>query len=125
MIAALRSAQRVQMRPTGPMVDQELDDLRREFLAEAEDKVREIEQMLESGRDSAALDRLAYLAHQLKGAGGSYGYERISSESAAIEKAVERIARGESEDDSEAKIQQHVVNLREEVQRGARELAIG
>ena len=107
------------------MVDQELDELKREFLAEAEEKVREIEQMLDSRRDSAALDRLAYLAHQLKGAGGSYGYERISSESAAIEKAVERIARGESDDSAEAKIQQHVINLREEVLRGARELSVG
>ena len=104
-------------------MDLELDELKREFLAEAEDKVREIEQMLEAGRDSAALDRLAYLAHQLKGAGGSYGYERISSESAAIEKTVERLARGEADDSAEARIQQHVVNLREEVQRGARELS--
>jgi chemotaxis protein histidine kinase CheA len=107
------------------MVDQELDELKREFLAEAEEKVREIEQMLEAGRDSAALDRLAYLAHQLKGSGGSYGYERISSESAAIEKAVERIARGEVDDGVEAKIQQHVVNLRTEVTRGAKELGAG
>lgn len=113
----------MQIRRTGPIVDFELDELKREFLAEAEDKVREIEQMLEAGRDSATLDRLAYLAHQLKGAGGSYGYERISSESAAIEKAVERMARGETDDGIEARIQQHVVNLREEVQRGARELA--
>ena len=105
------------------MVDLELDELKREFLAEAEEKVREIEQMLESERDSAALDRLAYLAHQLKGAGGSYGYERISSESAAIEKAIERLARGETDDGADAKIQQHVVNLREEVLRGARDLS--
>jgi len=36
---------------------------------------------------------------------------------------VERMARGETDDGIEARIQQHVVNLREEVQRGARELA--
>lgn len=110
-------------RPHGfGIVDLELDELKREFLAEAEDKVREIEQMLEAGRDSASLDRLAYLAHQLKGSGGSYGYERISSESAAIEKAVERMARGEKDDGLEAKIQQHIVNLRAEVAKGTKEL---
>lgn len=103
-------------------MDYELDELKREFLAEAEEKVREIEGALSGERDSAALDRLAYLAHQLKGAGGSYGYARISSESAEIEKAAERIAKGEADDTVGARLQQHVLNLRGEVERSIQEL---
>lgn len=105
------------------MVDHELNELRREFLAEVEAKVGEMQRALDNGRDSSSLDRLAYLAHQLKGSGGSYGYERISSEAAEIEKGVEKLAGGEPDAATEATIQQHVVNLRAEVQKSARELA--
>jgi len=63
-------------------MDYELLELKREFLAEADGKVREIQNVLDGERDSKALDRLAYLAHQLKGSGGSYGYARISSDAA-------------------------------------------
>ena len=105
------------------MVDYELNELRREFLAEAEAKVGEIQKALDDGRDSASLDRLAYLAHQLKGSGGSYGYERISSEATEIEKAVEKMAAGAADETTEAQVQQHVVNLRSEIQKSARELA--
>lgn len=108
----------------GPMmVDYELDELRREFLAEAEDKVREIQSALEGERTSAVLDRLAYLAHQLKGAGGSYGYEGISADAMEIEKAAEQLARGEQDAGIEQRIRQHVVNLRAEIARSAKELA--
>jgi len=102
------------------MVDYELNELKREFLAEAEEKVREIQRVLDGTRDSAAFDRLAYLAHQLKGSGGSYGYERISTDAAEIEKAVERMAGGAV--DVEAKIQQHALNLRTEITKANREL---
>jgi HPt (histidine-containing phosphotransfer) domain-containing protein len=100
------------------MVDPELDELKREFLSEAQDKVREIQTALERGRSPEALHRVAYIAHQLKGSGGSYGYQRISAEAAEIE----RVAENESGDGSESRIQQHVVNLRDEIERRAREL---
>lgn len=105
------------------MVDYELDELKREFLAEAEEKVREIEAALAGERNSQVLDRLAYLAHQLKGAGGSYGYQRISSESAEIEKSAERIVKGEADDGVEARLKQHVANLRGEIEQSQKELA--
>ena len=78
--------------PAGNMVDRELEELKREFLAEAQAKVLEIAAAVDNGRDSESLDRLAYLAHQLKGSGGSYGYANISNDAAEIEKAVEQIA---------------------------------
>jgi len=104
-------------------MDYELLELKREFLAEADGKVREIQNVLDGERDSAALDRLAYLAHQLKGSGGSYGYARISSDAAEIEKGIERIAGGESAESIEAKLQQHALNLRTEIEKATRELA--
>ena len=99
------------------MVDRELLELKREFLGEAEQKAREIQHMLEGERDSASLERLGYLAHQLKGAGGSYGYQDISDEAAAIEKAVEGPSGG-------ADLQQHSAGLREAIARAQRELAV-
>lgn len=107
----------------GTTVDQELDELRREFLAEADQKVREIELALEGERSPAMLERLAYLAHQLKGSGGSYGYERISTDAAALEKAVESLSESNDGTPIDGKLQQHVVNLKAEIQKRARELA--
>ena len=103
------------------MVDHELDELRREFLNEAQEKVREIESTL-SADDPNSLDRLAYLAHQLKGSGGSYGYQRISTDAAEIEKAVERISQGDGNGIKE-KIRQHVNSLRSEIDRSTHELS--
>lgn len=98
-------------------MDHELDELRREFLAEADEKVREMQTALDGGASSESLERLAYLAHQLKGSGGSYGYQRISADAAEIEKAVE------SGDGSLGeKVKQHVENLRAEIERGTKEL---
>ncbi len=102
-------------------IDAELDELRREFLAEAREKVDEIQAALDDGNDSAAIDRLAYLSHQLKGAGGSYGYERISLEAAEIEKAAEKIAEGDATT-VHTSLQQHVINLRSEIDRRSLEL---
>ena len=106
------------------MVDHELNDLKREFLDEAREKVDEMQQALEAGRDAPSLDRLAYLAHQLKGSGGSYGYGRISTDAAEVEKAVERLAAMQNGDGValEEKIQQHVVNLKTEIDKGVKEL---
>ncbi len=105
-------------------MDRELDQLKREFLSEAEEKVREMESALGRQRDPASLDRLGYLAHQLKGSGGSYGYERISADAEEIEKAVESVSDGSLDPSAEAKIKQHVGSLRSEIDVRARELAV-
>ena len=105
------------------MVDHELDDLKREFLAEAEEKVREMQGALEGERSPDSLERLAYLAHQLKGSGGSYGYGKISTDAAEIEKAVESLAGVQNDVRIEERIQQHVIELRSEIDRRLKELA--
>ena len=98
------------------VVDHELNELRREFLDEARDKIVEMQTALDNHNGQESLDRVAYLAHQLKGSGGSYGYERISTDAAELEKCVE----ASSPDD--ARIQQFVLSLRAEIDRAAREL---
>jgi HPt (histidine-containing phosphotransfer) domain-containing protein len=106
------------------VVDHELNELKREFLVEAREKVSEMQNALE-GASSDGLDRLAYLAHQLKGSGGSYGYQKISADAAALEKAVETLVQRGADDGHavDAQLQQHVVNLRSEIDRCARELS--
>lgn len=106
------------------MVDQEFDELKREFLAEARDKIQEIETTLDGDRSPDGLDRLTYLAHQLKGSGGSYGFERISTDAAELEKAVELLTAGSESGRLEEKIQLHVVNIRTEIDKRERELAV-
>jgi len=103
------------------MVDLELDQLKREFLAEAEEKVREMEAKF-GDTSPEALERLSYLAHQLKGSGGSYGFERISAEAAEVESAVERVA--DAEADREV-VREHIARLKSEVDRRSEELAVG
>lgn len=98
------------------VVDHELDELRREFLDEAREKVTEMQTALDA-LDGEALERVAYLAHQLKGSGGSYGYQRISTDAAELEKCVE------ASSPDEARIQQFVVSLRAEIDRAAKELS--
>ncbi len=97
------------------MVDHELNELRREFLDEARDKVVEMQSALGGGRSAEVLERLAYLAHQLKGSGGSYGYQRISEDAAGLEKAIED---GRIDGDLES----FVSNLRAEIDRAVKEL---
>jgi chemotaxis protein histidine kinase CheA len=106
------------------VVDYELNELKREFLDEAREKVVEMQSALERVRERESLDRLAYLAHQLKGSGGSYGYQRISTDAAELEKVVESIAAGGNGHGvkEEEKIQQYVLNLRSEIDRAAKEL---
>ena len=107
-------------------MDTELNELKREFLVEAEEKVREMQSALNGDRNRDALNRLAYLAHQLKGSGGSYGYQRISSDAAELERAIEVLTEGSPDQVLEAKIQQHVVSLRAEIDRRSKEVsAIG
>jgi HPt (histidine-containing phosphotransfer) domain-containing protein len=102
------------------MVDYELNELRREFLDEARGKVEEMHSVLNAGGANASLERLAYLAHQLKGSGGSYGYQRISDDAAELEKAVE--SRTASDGGDDAVLVRYVVSLREEIDRAAKEL---
>ncbi|HYO74921.1 MAG TPA: Hpt domain-containing protein [Thermoanaerobaculia bacterium] len=97
------------------MVDYELNELRREFLGEAREKVAEMQSALESDRGSATLERLAYLAHQLKGSGGSYGYQRISDDAASLEKAIE-------EGRIDGELVTYVTSLRTEIDRAVAEL---
>jgi Hpt domain. len=103
-------------------VDLELDDLKREFLAEAHEKVLEIQEKLDGEQSAEALERVSYLAHQLKGSGGSYGFQRISIDAAGLEKAVELRARDGVRPGIDDTIQQHVFNLRAEVDRRMKEL---
>lgn len=102
------------------MADPELDELKREFLAEAQEKIEEIQATLQRDRSPQSLDRLVYLAHQLKGSGGSYGFQRISTDAAELEKAIEKVAKDGT--DLDETINRHVTNLRSEIERGAREL---
>lgn len=79
------------------VIDDEFDELRREFLGEAAEKVREMRGLVDGdfppSRESA--QRIIYLAHQLKGAGGSYGFPDISSEAASLETEVEAAIDGD------------------------------
>jgi HPt (histidine-containing phosphotransfer) domain-containing protein len=105
------------------MVDRELEALKREFLSEARAKVLEMTNAIDGGRDSKSLDRLAYLAHQLKGSGGSYGYAHISNDAAEIEKAVEQITSGGNHDGAESLLKAKVSSLKAAVESAERELA--
>src|SRR4029077_4050934 len=105
------------------IVDFEFDELKREFLTEAEEKVVEMQAKLDE-RSPQSLERLTYLAHPLKASGGSYGFERISTDAAELERAVELLVNGGQDDRLEEQIQQHVVNLRAEIERRSRELAV-
>jgi HPt (histidine-containing phosphotransfer) domain-containing protein len=104
------------------MVDYELNELRREFLAEAEAKVREIEEAIGGSRDPQSIERLAYLAHQLKGSGGSYGYARISADAAEIERVAEEIAGGSRTDGGDTTLRERVRSLRQEIEKSVQEL---
>lgn len=104
------------------MVDQELDELRREFLAEAAAKVREIQASVDDGQSPQSIERLTYLSHQLKGSGGSYGFERISAEAAEVEKVAERLGGGEPDGGLDRKLREHVGNLLTEIDTRRKEL---
>ncbi len=72
-------------------------ELQKEFLDEAEAKILEIRSRLDGSGNTPpeeSLKRMADLAHQLKGAGGSYGYAEISSHAAKLEDAIEAIDEG-------------------------------
>ena len=105
------------------MVDYELNELKREFLDEAREKVDEMRSALSDPRSPEALDRLAYLAHQLKGSGGSYGYQSISDNAAELEKLIESLESTGSNGDGNANLMRYVTQLRTEIDTAAKELA--
>jgi HPt (histidine-containing phosphotransfer) domain-containing protein len=106
------------------MVDYELDELKREFLDEARGKVDDMQAALDGG-GADSLERLAYLAHQLKGSGGSYGYQSISDNAAELEKLIESLegTAGNGNGNSQANLMRYVTQLRTEIDHAARELA--
>ncbi len=106
------------------MVDYELNELRREFLAEAREKVEEMRASLKNLQAAEVVERLAYLSHQLKGSGGSYGYQSLSEDAAEIEKAAESLpATSDVRVAIEEKLRLHVLNMRTEIDKAAAELS--
>jgi len=107
-------------------MDPEFDELKREFLAEAGEKVKEMGSVLASGQGNIparnGLERMGYLAHQLKGAGGSYGYPTISAYAAALEETLEAVTKASTAELS-SDITRHIQNLASEVDRRSKELA--
>jgi HPt (histidine-containing phosphotransfer) domain-containing protein len=71
--------------------DMDMQPLISEFLAELDERLAAMETLVRQG-DFAELGRLA---HQLKGAGGGYGYPAITQAAACLEGA----ARGEAPDE--------------------------
>ena len=96
-------------------MDFEFDELKKEFLEEAGGKVREIEELV-SKNDDPSKQRALYLTHQLKGAGGSYGFATISSEAASLEADLEAGKNGEA-------VASRILKLREVIETRRGELA--
>jgi HPt (histidine-containing phosphotransfer) domain-containing protein len=80
-------------------MDMELTELKKEFLQEAEAKVVDIRARMEGvdgSPPSEDIEKMIDLAHQLKGAGGSYGYSDISRYAADLEDHLESLKGGGS-----------------------------
>jgi HPt (histidine-containing phosphotransfer) domain-containing protein len=77
--------------------------------------------MREAARNGSQerLAHIAYLAHQLKGSGGSYGFQSITENAADLEKYAEA-PNGNSTD-----IERFIGSLSAEIDRAARELQDG
>ena len=71
--------------------DADMMEIVREFAADAQQRAEEIEQHLQSGD----VEGLQTLSHQLKGAGGGYGFDAITDTAEALEAAIKQDA-GES-----------------------------
>ncbi len=71
--------------------DADIMEIVREFAEDAPRRADEIEQHLQSGD----IEGLQTLAHQLKGAGGGYGFDAITETASALEAAIKQDA-GES-----------------------------
>ena len=64
--------------------DADMMELVREFANELPDRARSAQELLEAGD----LEALRTLAHQLKGAGGGYGFGEITEVAAALELSI-------------------------------------
>jgi HPt (histidine-containing phosphotransfer) domain-containing protein len=64
--------------------DPDMADLVRSFAAEAPNRAQLLEDLLAEGQ----LDELQRIAHQLKGAGGGYGFSLVTDVSARLEEAL-------------------------------------
>jgi len=64
--------------------DPEMIEIVREFALELPGRADHLEKLVSAG----ALDELRVMAHQLKGAGGGYGFEEITQLAAAVERAI-------------------------------------
>lgn len=106
-------------------MDFEFDDLKREFLAEAEGKVGEIRSRFDEGfpPKGEQLERMIYLAHQLKGAGGSYGFQTISTESAELERELESMNGGGDPSGLESKVSERISRIAEVIRLRMQELS--
>lgn len=102
--------------------DPEFDELKREFLAEADGKVREIASLLQESTPRESRERMIYLAHQLKGAGGSYGFPSISGDAAALEIALETMDESVSID-LQTEVRTRLDNLSRDVEKSIKELS--
>jgi chemotaxis protein histidine kinase CheA len=107
------------------MNDPEFDELKREFLEEAAVKIQEIGASIgEEGSPAAnSVERAIYLAHQLKGAGGSYGFQTISTDATALERFLEKIAHGGDMSDL-PEIRKRIDSLSEIIAKRTRELSL-
>lgn len=105
------------------VLDDEFDELRREFLDEAAGKIREIRDLYQEKfpPEKQQVERITYLAHQLKGAGGSYGFPEISRDAAELEEEVEAAAGGKG--DLREAISARISRLEETVRSQLQELA--
>jgi HPt (histidine-containing phosphotransfer) domain-containing protein len=64
--------------------DADMMEIVREFAAELPSRIARIEELLGAGDEQ----ELSRLAHQLKGAGGGYGFPQVSESAAALEQAI-------------------------------------
>jgi len=64
--------------------DPDMLEIVREFVAELPERVAALERELEAGR----LQEVQTLAHQLKGAGGGYGFAQVTEAAGALEQAL-------------------------------------
>jgi HPt (histidine-containing phosphotransfer) domain-containing protein len=71
--------------------DPDMMEIVLEFAAELPERANEIERVLAAGD----FDQLKTLAHQLKGAGGGYGFPKITEVAGELEHSLKEGTRGE------------------------------
>lgn len=77
------------MKEDGPVGDDPFRALRQEYLAGAHARVEGLAAAVAAAlHDPSSLEQVRYLAHNLRGSGGFYGYTAISEAAAALEERV-------------------------------------